>query len=420
MGLEYKRSLEEVVFWEIFYRRRAQRRDLVRRLGVSATTMWRATEVLLGHQVITATDAEITSRGRKPDVLEVNPCLAYLLGLEIDRGRVTAVVTDMVGGLKGRGSAVCNLTGGLEGTMRLCRQVARTALSDAGVGLNRISRVGAGHTGALDVKSGVCLSWGEAPAWKSVPLRAALANAFGIEVTLDDRARAQALAERLNSANDVRHPNAIYVHVGTGIGCGVFIDSRLVRGASLAAGEIGHMVIDREGPLCACGSIGCVEALASGPAIVRHVKEGMRAGRSPLLLKNARGDVEAVDIDDIVRAAKQGDPLAVEAVREAGKALGAAIANAVQLLNPSLVVLCGRLANAAREQLLDPVWQTIRERCFEMSSRGLEIRVATPRKDITAIGCALLAACDQAAYEIQQRLFSPVVGRHSIRKVSGS
>jgi predicted NBD/HSP70 family sugar kinase len=399
-------KLEELLFWEIFYRRQAVRSELACLFDVSAATISRSAGVLLAKKLILETSATSAPRGRRPTLLEVNPALAHVAGIEIDRDRITAVVTDLAGGRLGRGSVAAEARNPIGRTLQDCRKALHIALADAGRGRLRIARAGVGHTGTLDVENGVCLDWGGVAHWRRVNLREALQDSLGMEVTLDDRARAVALAQHLLWPENRRHRSAIYVQIGTGIGAGIFVDGRMLRGAALAAGEIGHIVIDRNGPLCACGSRGCVEAFASLGATMARVRQAYDRGAKTFLRSMVKSSAE-LTIDIVVSAAGRGDPLAQAALNEAGQALGIGIGNAVQLLNPSLVVLAGKFASAAQGFLLDVVTRTVESQCFETISRGLEIRVARFRKDVGPIGCALLASVDVARELIQHTLFAP-------------
>jgi len=348
------------------------------------------------------TSAGVAAPGRKPHWVQVNPRLATLLGLEVDADRVTAVVTDMSASLLGRGARRCDAHEGLEAVLQGSQEAVCQALADAGVPRRQIKHLGVGHPGDLDLERGLCLFWPNVTGWRNVPLRARLRETFDMEVTVDDRSRAVALAERRSSPEDGRHPNAIYVQVGTGIGMGVFIEGRLFRGATQAGGEIGNVVIDRDGPLCTCGNRGCVEAFATIGTVLRYVRESLAAGASSQMLP---ADANELTIEMVAAAANRGDSLALAALERAGEALGLGVANAVQILNPSLVVLCGRLARIAGAHLVQPVAETVRQRCVEMASRQVEIRAAPPRKDISAVGCALLAAEAEAQRMVRQRLF---------------
>lgn len=390
------RSLEESLFWEVLYRRQAVRSELAQLFAVSAATISRSAGVLLSNKLLIETSTTLSVRGRRPAMLQVNPDLAYVAGIEMDRDRITAVVTDITGNLLGRGALAASARNQLDITLRDCRKAVRVALADAGLEANQLAGIGVGHTGTLDVESGVCLDWEGVPHWRKVNLRAALQETFGTRITLDDRARAVALAEHLLCSENRRHRSAIYVQIGTGIGAGIFVNGRMLRGATRTGGEIGHITIDRNGPLCACGRKGCVEAFASLGATIARVRSGL--GQAHVSYRTA---------DAIVSAARRGDPLALAALAETGEALGLGIANAIQLLNPSLVVLAGKFANSAREFLLEAITRTVREHCSDTLLRALEIRVAPVRKDTGPVGCALLASLDIAAERVQRSLFVP-------------
>ncbi len=399
------RNLEEALFWDVLYRPEAIRSELARSFNVSSATISRSVAVLLSKRLLIETGATIPHRGRRPALLRVNPELAHVAGIEIDRDRITAVVTDLSGTLLGRGASPGSARSSVHSTLQSCRKALRTALADAGL-RTRIARIGVGHTGTLDVENGVCLDWEGVPHWRDVKLLQALRNTFESDVTLDDRARAVALALHLLIPENRRHGSAIYVQIGSGVGAGLFVEGRMLRGATLAGGELGHMVIDRNGPLCACGRRGCVEAYASLRATIARIDHAVEAGAATslrALVKSPAGLTPEI----IVGAARNGDALAKDAIAVAGEALGLGIANCVQLLNPSLVVLAGKFANAAKELLLDGVTKMIRAHCFETMSRTLEIRIAPVRKDVGPVGCALLAALDLAPDLLQAGLFAP-------------
>jgi len=399
------RNLEESLFWEIFYRQQVVRSELAQLFNVSAATISRSAVVLLSKKLIVETGATSSSRGRRPTLLHVNPELAHVAGVEIDRDRITAVVTDMAGNLLGRSATAASARHPVRRTLRDCRNAVRIAVTDANRRSCRLSRIGVGHTGTLDVEHGLCLDWEGVPHWRRVNLRDALRETFDLEITLDDRARAVALAQHLLWPEHRRHRSAIYVQIGSGIGAGIFVNGRMLRGATLAGGEIGHTVIDRNGPLCTCGKHGCVEAFASLGAVTRRVRQAFEKGTKTVLRAQIKSPSQ-ITLDMIVSAARQGDALTGAALTEAGEALGIGIANAVQLFNPSLVVLTGKLANVAGDFLLDAVTRTVRTQSFETVSRGLEIRLAPFRKDAGPVGCALLASMDVAAELVQQALFA--------------
>lgn len=399
------RALEEAVFWGVFYNREVSRAWLASQLGVSLPSITRAVHRLLQWGLLQEAGAKFSARGRRPGLLRVNPHAGFFLGLEIDRQRVASAVTDFTGAALGFSSAVCQARGSVQSAILACRQTATRALELAGLTLERIARIGVGHTGTLDLGAGVCVAWDGSPQWRHVPLRDLIREAFGgKEVTLDDRARALALAQHLSIPTSSRRPSTLYVHTGSGIGAAIFIDGTLLRGATQGAGEIGHLVIDPNGPRCRCGNQGCVEAFASTEAVLERVRQRTAAGASPLLSRLCGGRLETMTLPMVLAAAKQQDPVALEALQEAATALGIGIANAVQILNPSRVVLCGRFAYLAREYLFEPVCQQIRRLCLQTVSKELEIRLGHYRPDMGPAGCALLAAEHEASLRLRRYL----------------
>lgn len=392
--------LEELVFWHVFDRPASLRNDLGQHFEISPATVSRAVSVLVEKQLLVESSAEVASPGRKPQSLRVNPQLAALLGLDIHLDGALAVVTDIAGTLLGRGAVRCNAERGVDAMVRASLKAAEAALEDAEIPREQVRHLGVSHCGDLDIKNGVCVSWANAPSWKFVPIRDVLAKAFGLTVTLEDRSRALALAERRTSPEDWGHTDSVYITCGSGIGMGFFAEGRLYRGASQGGGEIGHTVIDAGGPPCRCGNRGCVEAFAGIVAILDYVRSALAAGTASSL-KN----VPAADLSlrAVVNAAREGDAVASAALARAAKALGVAVANIVQLLNPSLVVLCGQLALTAGADILETVRLTVRSQCVETAARRVEIRVARPKKDVSAIGCALLAAEAEAGRILRDR-----------------
>jgi predicted NBD/HSP70 family sugar kinase len=406
------RNLEESLFWEIFYRHEVVRADLARLFNVSAATISRSVGVLLSKKLAIEVGVANPYRGRHPALLCINPLLAHVAGLELDRDRVTAVITDLSGTLLGRGAVASAPQNGVERTLKDCRRALETALSDAGLEIGQLARIGVGHTGTLDVQNGICLDWERMPHWRDAKLLAALRAEFQIEITLDDRARAVALALHLLMPEYRCYRSAIYVQIGTGIGAGIFVNGRMLRGATLAGGELGHIVIDRNGPLCSCGKRGCVEAFASIRATINRVRQALESG-AKTSLRQAGSITTDLTAEAIISAARHGDEVARAALLETSEALATGIANAAQLLNPSLVVLAGKFANAAREILLEAVTRVVRAQCFDTVSRGLEIRVAPFRKDVGPVGCALLASLDVAAELLQREFFLPLMPARS-------
>jgi glucokinase len=205
--------------------------------------------------------------------------------------------------------------------------------------------VGIATPGWVDLEEGVVPAAPQLQGWRNVPIVRLLGERFGVPVVLENDASAAALGENVfGIGRGARH--MVYITVSTGIGGGIIIGGRLYGGARGAAGEIGHTVIDPAGPVCPCGNAGCLEVLASGTAIARMADAAEAREESPTLtaIKKREGRLTA---RLVAEAASAGDRAAAGIYAEAGRFLGVALANLVNLLSPELIILGGGVMNSA-------------------------------------------------------------------------
>ena len=225
--------------------------------------------------------------------------------------------------------------------------------------------------GPLDSKAGVIQSPPNMPEWKSVPVRAFFEKALSLPVRVENDANATALAEWKYGAGKGTK-NFVFLTMGTGIGGGLILDGRLYRGTNDLGGEIGHQTILMNGPLCGCGKRGCLEALASGPAIARLARESMVYGRHKRVLALAGGRPGDITAAHVVQAANDGDAFARQILEEAGTYMGLGIANVIQMLNPERIAL-GTIAVHAGEHILNPIRAAVAEYAWKRSADACEI-----------------------------------------------
>lgn len=234
-----------------------------------------------------------------------------------------------------------------------------------------VSAVGLGVPGLLDLEQGLCVFSGNLN-WQNVPVAAELSQRVGAPVYLDNDVRVAALGE-LARGEARGCKDFIYITVGTGIGSGIFIDGRLLRGPRWSAGEVGHMILNPQGPACTCGSRGCLEALASAPAIAREGRIAAVANPGSQLNKLA-GSLEDIDAALIFKAVEAGDAAAKSVVDTAMNWLGVGIANLVNIFNPQLVVIGGGVSLAG-DNLLTPVRAQVTR--YAMPVQRELVRIAT-------------------------------------------
>jgi len=236
----------------------------------------------------------------------------------------------------------------------------------------RPAAVGVSFGGPVDATSGTVRLSHHVPGWENVPLRQMLEAEFGAPASVDNDANVAALGEHRCGAGRGTG-SLLYITVSTGVGGGWILNGQPWRGVEGMAGEIGHTVVDPHGPVCLCGKRGCVERLASGPYIAQRAREWLEAQpeRGQLLREMAGHSPEAVTAQLVAQAATQGDKLAWEALEVAGWALGVAIGNAANLVNPQRFVLGGGVTKAGER-----FWETIRRVAHETALPEVHFDVA--------------------------------------------
>jgi glucokinase len=247
------------------------------------------------------------------------------------------------------------------------------ALVKAGLQQGDLAAVGICSPGPCDIDAGVLSSAPNLPGWRDVPICRYLEERLGVPARLENDANAAALGEHVYGAGrGCRH--LIYITVSTGIGGGLIIDGRLYRGATGVAGELGHMTIEPDGPLCGCGNRGCLEALASGTAIAARGEELVAQGGSALLARLAQeqGDLTA---ETVSRAADQGDIACQGIIRRAGCYLGVGLASYVNIFNPEVIIIGGGLAKAG-ELLLGPARAEMAARAMQEALKAVQLKPA--------------------------------------------
>lgn len=234
--------------------------------------------------------------------------------------------------------------------------ILRRLLDECGVSVDGI---GIGSTGPIDPETGVYGEVGTLPGWQGSPLAADLERQFGVHVAVENDADAAALGEATWGAGR-GSSSLLYVTISTGIGVGILLDGKLYRGARGAHPEIGHHVLDASGPLCYCGTNGCWETLASGPALESWM--------------SAHRDV-ALSARQICELAREGDAVAVQAVHREAHYVGLGLANLVTMFCPQTIVLGGGMMRSA-DLLLAPALDVVKRICTQVPVENTSIVLA--------------------------------------------
>jgi glucokinase len=270
----------------------------------------------------------------------------------------------------------------------------RAALAAAGATEAELAAVAVAAPGPIDRERGLVRNPPNLLGWNDVPLVRMLGEIFGVPVALENDANAAALGEHaFGAGRDFRH--MIFVTVSSGIGGGIILEGRLYRGATGAAGEVGHMVLDENGPTCGCGKRGCLEALASGTAIAARAAALGAEGASPALARLAAGQAR-LTAADVEQAALEGDAVARKVIEDAGHYLGLGLVNLVHVHNPHGIVIGGGVSHMG-DLILEPARRVVRQRCFPLSQEGLIIVTGVLGDRAGALGA--IVALEQARGE---------------------
>ena len=275
---------------------------------------------------------------------------------------------------------------GYEYTINNMKEAIAELIKETKSDAKSIEGIGFGFPGQIDYQKGIVRLAPNIPGWVEVPIAEIIEKEFSIPTRVDNDVRCAALGE-LNYGAGIGCENLICITVGTGIGSGLIINGKLVRGASNAAGEIGHIKLDMNGgPLCGCGDRGCLEAFASGPSIVAMAEEYIKGGKSTKYRELANPDITPYIVSE---AAKQGDPVAKRIFTIMGEYIGIGLASVVNLLNPEKIIIGGGVA-AAGDLLLNPIKENLIKRAMPIAGAAVEIVPAQLGNSAGVIGASLL------------------------------
>jgi glucokinase len=309
------------------------------------------------------------------------------VGVDLGGTNIRAAVFDDGINILGRSESPTQAQEGADEVIRRIAACVREALERASVAKREVAGVGLGAAGLTDWRTGVVVLASNL-GWRNVPLKERLEQELdGLRVEVDKDTNAAALAEaRLGAGREFRH--FLYVTAGTGIGGGLILDGSLYRGATGGAGDIGHVVVDPDGPRCGCGDHGCVEVFSSGAGMVDRARE-MLAGSGEAA--SSAMTVEGLTTETIFEAAGEGDAVAARVVETAGRALGLALANYVNINNPEAIVLGGGVVRAGRAYM-EPVERELSQRA--LPALGEIVKLVPPElgDDVGVTGAALLLA----------------------------
>lgn len=361
---------------------------LARELGLSRAAVTPIVNDFLRLGLIHETRKGPAQGGRRPQMLEINPHWGAVVGVDMGVTHLTVIVADIAARVLADREIPWRIEDGPEACLHMVQEQVQQAVEAAQVAPAHIRAYGVGVPGPVDQQAGTVKTPPVMPGrWHGYPIREALAEAWGRPVLLNNDANLGAFGEWAYGAGRGADP-LLYIKVGSGIGAGWVIHGQIYCGATGSAGEIGHLTIVENGPRCTCGNRGCLEALAGGQAIARQAQEAVRAQQPTQLA--LIGPPETLTAREVALAARRGDLVAQQILRQAGEYLGIAVANLINLLNPAVVVFGGGVAQVS-DLLLEPVRREVQRRSLPPLAQAARITAAVLGRHATAMGAVALA-----------------------------
>ncbi len=357
------------------------RAELARRMDLTRSAISTIVDTLVQDGLVNEAEDGPATGGRRPILLEINPRRGYVAGIDMGATHLGLVVTDFSAHVLQELEVPFDVAAGPEVCMPEVDAQLNNLLQRAGLSLRDVMAIGIGVPGPVDLDAGMVSAPPIMPGWDGFPIRSELQQRWQRPVSLGNDAELGAFGEWAYGAGR-NECNLAYLKVGSGVGAGLLIDGHVYRGATGSAGEIGHITIQENGPLCSCGNHGCLEAMAGGNAIARRAREAVRLGRRTQL---STIDVERITARDVASAARMGDLVAQQIVTEAGFHLGVAVASLVNLFNPSMVVVGGGISQMG-DLLLEPIRKAVRERSLRSAAQAVRINSSVLGRRSSSMG----------------------------------
>lgn len=369
-----------------FAGRGLSRTDIAEELGLTRAGVTIIVNDLIDNGIILEKESRTTPSGRPPVVLELNPRCGLVAAVDMGATHLSVALGDNLARIIEETERPFRIADGPEKCLEEVNQTLQEVAAKCKVAIKDLSAVGVSVPGPVVTDAGMVMSPPIMPGWDRYPIRDTLEKLWDVSVTINNDADLGALGEWAYGAGRGEEDLA-FIKVGSGIGAGLIINRHIFVGSTGSAGEIGHLTIDENGPRCTCGNYGCLEAFASGRAIEIQAQKLVESGKRTLLANPHRKNISVRDVAD---AARRGDLEAQEILNRAGEFIGIAIAGLINLLNPSVVIIGGGVAEVG-DLLTAPIRKMVKERSLRASEHAVKITTAMLGRRSSLIGAMVQA-----------------------------
>jgi len=359
------------------------RAELAETTGLARSTVAARIDALVGSGLVGPAGEANSTGGRPPSRVAFNPAARVVLAVDVGATHVIVAVTDLGGNVLAERRLRQEVADGPDVVLGRVVSAGRELLTEAGREPGELAGMGIGLPGPVEHASGKPVKPPIMPGWDGFDVVTYVQRSLPVPVLVDNDVNIMALGERTAYWPD--HENFLFVKVATGIGAGIISSGELQRGANGTAGDLGHVRVPRgDDVLCRCGNHGCLEALASGPAVARQLQsQGLEASTGA----------------DVLRLVSEGNVQAVQALRQAGRDVGDVLATVVNLLNPSMIIIGGSVGEAG-EHLVAGIREVVYGRSLPLATTHLRIGISMAGQRAAILG---------ASHMVTQYVLSPAV-----------
>lgn len=373
-----------LILEQIRRREPISRSDIVNATGLSKAAVSSIVAELMEAGLVEEIGSQSTSIGRPRILLSLVPDAAFTVGAELTNQECRVILTNLRAEPVARFvQPVTTADLSVDSLLNILQSSVQRVID--GVALEQILALGLCVPGIVDPATGQ-VAFSVLLPWRNVSLGERVAQRFQFPVAVFSRGNAATWGERWYGAGQTA-TNMLYVRVGTGIVGGLVINGQPYLGQGFGAGELGHVTVQPDGVLCRCGNQGCLATVATVDALLSRASQLLREDRSNPLWARVHDDLNALTLDDVVSAANEDNPVAVQALAEVGRWLAIAIASAVNLLNLDMVIVGGPLEQAG-EKLLAPLRSELSQRALPTHLARVEVVPSSLKEDAPSIGAA--------------------------------
>jgi glucokinase-like ROK family protein len=363
------------------------RAEIAKITKLTPPTVTNIVSELLAEGIVVEGQAGPSSGGRKPILLSINEKSYYIIGVDVGVHQARFALTNLNAEIVEMKEV--SIEPGIEkdSFLNLLKKHIAFLLEQRTVAREKILGIGIGMHGIVDCEQGIAI-YAPNLYLKNIPLKEVLEREFQVPVLVENDARAMALGESwFGNGKDV--DDIICINVGIGIGAGIIMNNKLFRGENGIAGEVGHTIIDLNGPRCTCGNYGCLQTLAAHEGIKHLVRKEISLGKRTKILELINGNTNDINGKIVHEAAMQGDAVAIQVLETVGRYLGIACTNLINLINPKRILIGGGISKAG-DWILQPLKEIVQQRALTEEAKQTDIMQTSLGDMATVVGAVTL------------------------------